>query len=1566
MRYYIILILQSFLVISTAYGQVSTGRNYVHQSDITKPGVTTQAQVDALTAASDRTQQVSYFDGLGRPIQSVVIKGSNGSRDIIQPVEYDAYGREVKKFLPYTDLTGTVYGSFRDGAYADQRTFYDPSTVSNSVAKDPYPFSQTLFELSPVSRPREGGAPGQTWQPGAHTIKTLFLLNTPVDDVKKWKVEEVAGDWGTYTMEGTYNANELYKTITVDEHSKQVIEFKDKEGKVLLKKVQLTATADNGNGSDYTGWLCTYYIYDDQNNLRCVIQPKGVEALLPGWDLSGNTDLLDEQCFRYRYDERVRMTAKKVPGAGEVYMIYDKRDRLVFTQDAKLRLSNQWLTTLYDALNRPVVTGILVYTGTPDALQASVDISTATPSPGGPGLPVDLVLSTNNASGIESALRSITLDNGFETLSGGDFTAEIVSGAGGEDGETSVMDGIAFNKDPLPDGADFIALTRTHYDDYEWTTTSYTTAWNSYLDATTAEYPVALPSLANTEVKGMVTGMEVRTLNNPANLSEGIWLRTTNFYDEKRRPIQVHSDNHKGGVDIVTNLYDFSGKLLVSYQVLQVQGQASLPVKTRMKYDANGKLVEVWKTLNNDDAHPTLIVKQEYDELGQLKTKELGRKKDALGNYTETPLETLDHAYNIRGWLKGINKSYANGITTDRWFGMELFYESGFDNAYNQYNGNIGAMRWLSSGAGDIKRNYAFGYDAANRLMKADFTQDNNTTDPVNFSMVMGDGSDPALAYDANGNILKMKQWGLKLSGSVEIDELKYTYQKNGLSNKLKNVIDLKNDENTILGDFRTAAGHPQIANKNTYVSTGVGDLQTIIDYTYDVNGNLTEDRNKNIADITYNHLNLPWEIQVNDDAGQSKGKIVYLYDASGNKLQKKTIEYGPDHVSVARTITTDYVSGRVYETKAIVAEPSGNYTDKLQFLPQEEGRIRAIYGNAAEPSQRTGFEYDYMVKDHLGNVRLVLTEERKMDVYPAATLEGDIHTAGSPNAVNVEQDFYTIDAAKIKDQPSSLTTSYTNENAAFANPNPSSNPTASSQKMYELKASSTAAAIGLGITLKVMAGDRIDITGRSYWNTSTSGAGPDVAPAVLDLLSSLLGSPTGAVTGAHANASNLNGVSSVHDPLDAFIAKATRSNASYSTRPRAFINYVFVDEQFRYVEGNFSAVSNGAGLKTDAEHLSELQDLVAKKNGYVYIYCSNESQVSVFFDNLQVAHTRGPVLEETHYYPFGLTMAGISSKALAFGEPENRKKFNGGTELNKDLGLNWYETSWRGYDPQIGAFRQIDMMADKNADYSPYSFVQNNPILFLDPLGLDTVKVNGEGSHKINVRQGDVLAWTIGKSTSYYTYDPNSPDAVQGFVGGGIDGGTMEGVTVSAQAKTKQSADYSTLSSWQLAGGFTALGVDAISNLGKGAYNYRNSVGVVQSVFDTKYGQGRSASNLGNISRYSQRAQGAIRTTKFLKAASNTLLVAGLAMDWGQVAYAIATDDPNKNIFIMKSSANTAVAAYGLLVPGVGWVISGAYFLGDSLIPGGWPAALDNMGEIQRKTSEVLGTYWNPYNGRN
>lgn len=88
---------------------------------------------------------------------------------------------------------------------------------------------------------------------------------------------------------------------------------------------------------------------------------------------------------------------------------------------------------------------------------------------------------------------------------------------------------------------------------------------------------------------------------------------------------------------------------------------------------------------------------------------------------------------------------------------------------------------------------------------------------------------------------------------------------------------------------------------------------------------------------------------------------------------------------------------------------------------------------------------------------------------------------------------------------------------------------------------------------------------------------------------------------------------------------------------------------------------------------------------------------------------------QDGNYYPFGLQMAGISSKAA--GGLENKKKYNG-IEFNSDFDINMYDAFYRNLDPQIGRFWQIDPKIESAEAWSPYSAMLDNPIRYMDPLG--------------------------------------------------------------------------------------------------------------------------------------------------------------------------------------------------------------------------------------------------------
>ncbi len=94
------------------------------------------------------------------------------------------------------------------------------------------------------------------------------------------------------------------------------------------------------------------------------------------------------------------------------------------------------------------------------------------------------------------------------------------------------------------------------------------------------------------------------------------------------------------------------------------------------------------------------------------------------------------------------------------------------------------------------------------------------------------------------------------------------------------------------------------------------------------------------------------------------------------------------------------------------------------------------------------------------------------------------------------------------------------------------------------------------------------------------------------------------------------------------------------------------------------------------------------------------------------------------HYYPFGLTMAGISDEALL--KPENRFKFNGKElnhhEFSDGSGWEMYDYVHRGYDPQLRRFISVDGLANKFPWWTPYQFAGDMPTRYVDLDGYEPI----------------------------------------------------------------------------------------------------------------------------------------------------------------------------------------------------------------------------------------------------
>ncbi|WP_149699188.1 DUF6443 domain-containing protein [Chitinophaga sp. CF418] len=1161
----------------------NTWVNYIRAWEPNVPSNDTAYLKSASRTGTEVRQLTEYYDGLGRLIQRVEKAITPAGKDFVSPYVYNQYGQEVYKYLPYAPKTGnTSDGKFKTDPFNGQSAFYKDTVLNPAAAGESIYYGRIQYEAAPDGRPVKVFAQGNNWalEGGNRPQETRYQFNTVADSVRQYSV---SGITGTPTSGGFYPPGTLYKQTGVNEEGMQSIEFTDKMGRSILKKMQ-NAYAP---GTGHVGWNCTYQVYNNNGKLAFILSPKLIDIIKSHWTVTPY--LIAELGYMYRYDYRERVIVEKSPGADSVEMVYDRRDRLVITRTGNLATMGMAKAILYDSLNR--ITGeSLFYTGsTREYLQALMDTS----SVANPAISVPFL------------------------------TPEVM----------------------VPQHYIF-------YDNYNFTgVTAYATADLSNTRVGSNPYAEGMPAAPSTKTKGLITGKRVW------DSSKNRWLTTTIYYNDRQRDIQTIEDNYGGGKDITNKVYDFSGKILATY-LRHNNPQSTITPQTTLHtlyhYDDGGRLDSLIVTLNDNAALKRTLSVMSYNELGQLLT-------ERLNPGAATQLETLSYDYNIRKWLRAVNKGYVNTVgSTSNWFGMELSYDLGFDSS--EYSGNIAGIKFKGRGDGLARAN-GYSYDPCQRLTAAYYSQQNNGN--TNWTQNLMDFSVSGLSYDNNGNIQSMKQRGMDGLVKKTIDSLEYGYVP--YSNRLYYVTDKANDPSSKLGDFT------EIFNT------------VFQDYWFDRNGNMAKDKNKDIDTVIYDHNNLPVYYKV-----KGHGDVYLVRGGDGKQLAKVVT----DTSNTYRTVVTQYANGFIYLNGN--ADPNQPGYDTLQSIAHERGRIRAIY----KSSQPVQFAFDYFIKNHTGGIEMVLGTRSDTALY-AATME--TAASAAENAL-----FANIDATR-----SAKPVSYPTDNTT--NPND-----------YVAKTGTNGQKTGPSLVLRVMAGDSITITSKAFYQSASANSAVNTAQ---DMVSSFLNAMSGV-----SLAEGIHQATGSNSPLAGFDGSIYSSvknldpNQNQATQPKAYLNFVLFDDQFNLVNEN-SGVRQVQGSTGQLINLV-VNKMVVKKTGFLYVYESNESAVDVYFDNLIVTHNAGPLLEEHHYYPFGLEMAGISAKALKKSYISNNYLFHGKKFETGEFGDGWsanlYDFGARLYDPQIGRFHSPDPHGFKYAWISPYSFTFDNPVSFTDPDGRDAKPING------------------------------------------------------------------------------------------------------------------------------------------------------------------------------------------------------------------------------------------------
>jgi RHS repeat-associated protein len=901
---------------------LSTDQNYISAKVFKKPGVKTWGEAGQIGFTTcEVNESVKYFDGLGRPIQTVSVQGSPTFRDVVQPVAYDDFGRESFKYLPYTSSSGHN-GSFKYGAIGQQTTFYNNPTAYGAPGVTQISgtaFSETRFESSPLNRVLEQGSPGASWALSAgHTKRVEYASNNGSTNytttglaVRLYHAVALTGSGEkhkrTLSGMGYYSSNELYLNISKDENwvpsdgkIGTVEEYKDKEGNVVLKRFF------NRKSDLSIETLSTYYVYDDFGNLSFVLPP----GINPDLEAIPTQISLDSYAYQYRYDERKRPIEKKIPGKGWEEMVYNKVDQPVLSQDAVQKEQGKWSFIKYDGLGRMVITGIIISSKDRSGWQADFD---------------------TQASNLLPLYEK--RDDANISLSGTGYTNAALP-------SHSIVDQY---------------LSVNYYDNY-----SFYGNGNVYAAST---------SFSNMTT-GLLTASKIYTLG--VNKS----LLTLSYYDAKGQVIETIGSNHLDGTDRVMNNWSFAGELESSIRTHIANG-ATTKIANRYEYDHMGRQLATMESINEQPE--VVLTKLGYNEIGQLLKKYLHS-----ANSGNSFAQTVKYKYNARGWLEsqsaplfalelkydldsvGLVPQYNGNVSSQKW---------GLSNSLNKnYVYTYDRLNRLASGISHDNKNEIISYDVMGNISSLQRYSGNTLVDQMSYAYdgnqlsSVSDASPDLIptfqlpgttsySYNANGNMtarintaytannmINMTYNHLNLPSGINANGAMIAYVYDAAGNKLKKQVSgTANVNNDYIGGIHYEDGVIK------FVSTEAGRVvrNNVGDYSYEYtlsdhlgNGRLYFDISGGVAGKIQETDYYAFGLDILRSVSGTENK--YQYNGKEKQDQERMFDYGARFYDpvIGRWNVIDPLAekGRGWSTYAYTFNNPIRFTDPDGMWPDGPG----------------------------------------------------------------------------------------------------------------------------------------------------------------------------------------------------------------------------------------------------------------------------------------------------------------------------------------------------------------------------------------------------------------------------------------------------------------------------------------------------------------------------------------------------------------------------------------------------------------------------------------------------